>query len=283
MRQEPSQETNLYLETPSILSEQILERRGCPIHYWIGGKVDRPLIVFTHGALMDHRMFNAQVIHFAENYRILVLDARGHGKSQPIGLPSLTIDDYVDDMMAILDRQNAETVFLVGQSMGAYIAQHLVRRYPERFQALVIIGSTPVAFSVSAFEMAALRFSSSLYKIWPMQSFINLIARTTTVKPDVAEYVRAVLRQMERKSMITIWGAVSTAVRQEGYPDFRINIPLLLTHGDQDVTGTIRRDAPRWAASDPRIQYHVIPGAGHNANQDTPETFNRLLEDFIRQ
>ena len=83
--------------------------------------------------------------------------------------------------------------------------------------------------------------------------------------------------------MITIWGAVSTAVRKEGYPDFSIDIPLLLTHGDQDITGTFRRDAPGWAASDPRIQYHVIPNAGHNANQDNVEFFNRLLEDFIGQ
>ena len=144
MSQSSSQTINVYLETPLILCEQILEHRGCPIHYWTGGREDRPLIVFLHGALMDHRMFNAQVAHFAADYRILVWDARGHGQSQPIGLSSLSIDDYVDDMLAILDRQHAETVFLVGQSMGAYIAQHLVRREPQHFKALVIIGSTPI-------------------------------------------------------------------------------------------------------------------------------------------
>ncbi len=283
MNKEPSQTTNLYLETPSNLSEQILEHRGCPIHYWTGGREGRPLLVFMHGALMDHRMFNAQVAHFADNYQILVWDARGHGKSQPVGLPSLTIDDYVGDMMAVLERQNAETVFLVGQSLGAYISQHLIRQYPKRSQALVVIGSTPIAVPVKTFEMAALRFSTTIYRVWPWQLFINLIARTTTINADVAEYVRQVLPQVGRENMITIWGAVSTAVRKEGYPDFSIDIPLLLTHGDQDITGTFRRDAPGWAASDPRIQYHVIPNAGHNANQDNVEFFNRLLEDFIGQ
>lgn len=60
MDKETIQMTNLYLETPPILSEHVLEHRGCPIHYWTGGREDRPLIVFMHGALMDHRMFNSQ-------------------------------------------------------------------------------------------------------------------------------------------------------------------------------------------------------------------------------
>jgi 3-oxoadipate enol-lactonase len=55
----------------------------------------------------------------------------------------------------------------------------------------------------------------------------------------------------------------------------------LLTHGDQDRAGTIRRDAPRWAASDPLIEYIVIPEAHHNANQDNPRFFNRILLEFL--
>lgn len=229
--------TSLFLKTPPVLTEQFLEHRGCTINYWTGGREDRPLIVFLHGALMDHRMFNAQVAHFAADYRILVWDARGHGQSRPVGLSSLSINDYVDDMLAILDRQHARTVFLVGQSMGAYIAQHLVRREPQRCQALVIIGSTPIAVSVNAFELAALRLSTTFYRVWPLQSLINLIARTTTVKADVAAYVRDVLQQIDRQTMITIWSAVITAICREGCPDFTINIPLLLTHGEQDITG----------------------------------------------
>ena len=50
-----------WLETPQILEPHVLQRHGCPIHYWTGGPAGRPAVVFLHGATMDHRMFNAQV------------------------------------------------------------------------------------------------------------------------------------------------------------------------------------------------------------------------------
>ncbi len=57
---------------------------------------------------------------------------------------------------------------------------------------------------------------------------------------------------------------------------------LVFTHGEHDRTGNIRQIAPRWAARDPHSRYEVIPDAGHTANQDAPQYFNRLLQDFLR-
>jgi hypothetical protein len=39
----------------------VVNRKSCPIHYWLAGQTDKPLIVFTHRATMDHHMFDAQV------------------------------------------------------------------------------------------------------------------------------------------------------------------------------------------------------------------------------
>ncbi len=46
---------------PSELTESVLEREGCPLHYWVGGAVGRPPIVFTHGACVDHHSFDRQI------------------------------------------------------------------------------------------------------------------------------------------------------------------------------------------------------------------------------
>ncbi len=271
-----------FAHTPSGLTAHVLQHRGCPIHYWTGGREDAgALLVFMHGALMDHRMFNAQVERFAPEYGVLLWDARGHGESQPLGLPQLTIEDYAADMIALLDHVCAPEVVLIGQSMGAYTAQHLVRLYPERVRGLVVIGSTPIAFPVSAAEMAALRFSLTAFRAWPYGSLAKMMARNTTVKPDVAAYALETIGRIDRQTFLSIWAAVNTAVRRQGYPDFNVRVPFLLTHGDHDVTGTIRRDAPRWAASDPAIRYVVIPDAGHNANQDNPGFTNHVLAEFL--
>lgn len=34
----------------TVTTEQILERNGCLLHYWLTGSEDKPLIIFTHGA-----------------------------------------------------------------------------------------------------------------------------------------------------------------------------------------------------------------------------------------
>ncbi len=59
-------------------------------------------------------------------------------------------------------------------------------------------------------------------------------------------------------------------------------MPFLLTHGGHDGTGSIRKQAPTWAAYEPDVKYVVIPDAGHNANQDNPEFFNRALREFMK-
>jgi 3-oxoadipate enol-lactonase len=271
-----------YFETPPGMQMQVLERQGCPIHYWVGGREQAPAVLLMHGALMDHRMFNAQVPWLMEQYRVIAWDGRGHGRSQPIGLGSPTITDYCADALAVLDAVGAEKAVLVGQSMGAYVAQHLLRGCRERALALVVIGSTPVAFAVKGWEMWALEVSGPMMGWWPWNSLKPLMAKNTALQAETIRYALSAMDQVDRRTFLSIWKAVSGAVRREGYPDFRVDVPFLLTHGEFDRTGTIVRDGPRWAASDPRIEYKVIPQAGHNANQDNPAEFNRVLMDFLQ-
>ncbi len=268
--------------TPEQLTQHVLEVCGCPIHYWLGGADDRPLVVMMHGATMDHRMFNAQVEALLPEYRVLVWDARGHGASQPSGV-QISMERLAEDMLAILDHIGVQPFVAVGQSLGGYIAQHLYMRAPERLLAMAIIGSTPIAKAYSKLEVWALKATMPLFNIWPYNHFVNVVARNTSVVPSVQEYALEAIRRMPREEFLTVWKAVTVAVDAEGKPDFRIELPLLLVHGDQDRTGTIRRDMPIWAQQEPRAEYHVIPRAGHNANQDNPDVTNDLLLKFLRQ
>lgn len=271
-----------YSRTPPMLTGHVLERKGCLLHYWLGGPEGRPLIAMMHGATMDHRMFNAQVMVLANEYRVLVWDARGQGQSQPMG-QGFSLELCVEDMLAILDRQEVGSTVLMGQSLGGYIAQRLYFARPERVQAMVIIGSTPIAKAYSRLEVWALKASLPLFELWPYQSFARTVARATAKRPDVRRYALEAIRQIPRDDFLTIWMAVTLAVDEEGLPGYQTEVPLLLTHGDEDRTGTIRRDAPGWAASEPDAEYVIIPDASHNANQDNPHFFNQVLLDFLQR
>ncbi len=239
------------------------------------------MVVMTHGATMDHRMFNAQVKALSTNYTVLVWDVRGHGLSRPLH-KDFRLEDCADDLVAIIDCLGAGQAVLVGQSMGGYISQYLYLRQPESVQAMVIIGSTSIAFPYTKWEVLALKASLPLFGLWPYGHFVRTVARSTALKPDVRQYALETIKRLHRKEFLAIWKAVTLSVNEKGIPGHRIRVPLLLTHGDRDNTGVIRKQAPAWAAREPNARYKVVPEASHNANQDNPVFFNRLLLEFLK-
>jgi 3-oxoadipate enol-lactonase len=271
-----------YSNTPAVLTEYVLEHRGCPLHYWLGGSTEGPLVVMLHGATMDHRMFNAQVTALSDRYRVLVWDARGHGRSQPSGT-EISLELYADDLLHILAAHGMTEFAIIGQSMGGYIAQHLYLRAPGRIRAMVIIGSTPIAKAYPKYEIWALKASLPLFGLWPYEHFTRVIANNTAVTEPVRQYALDAARSIPKDQFVRIWKAVTVAVSAEGMPQLQIDVPLLLMHGDQDKTGTIRRDMQPWAEREAQAEFHLIPDAGHNANQDNPEVVNRLLLDFLQK
>lgn len=274
--------TTDFTETASSLTEHTLYRNGCDLHYWLGGSGDRPLVAFMHGATMDHRMFNAQVEALIPHYRVLVWDARGHGKSKPIGA-GFSLEMCVQDMLAVLDEVQVRKVILCGQSLGGYIAQHIYLAMPQRVAAMIIIGSTPVTKAYSRLEVWTLKATMPLFRVWPYGHFVKTVAKSTADSPHVREYALQAIQQIEHNDFLTIWKAVTLAVDNEGLPNQTFDVPLLLIHGDHDRTGTIRRDMPLWAKWEKEVVYKVIPDAGHNANQDNPEFTNQMILEFLQQ
>jgi len=272
----------LYAETPQGLTLHVVERQGCPLHVWTGGPPGRPLVTLLHGATMDHRMFNAQVTALLPEYRVLVWDARGHGRSRPAGAP-FSLELCADDLLAALDYLGEDRAVLGGQSLGAMIAQHAYFRQPQRVLALVVIDSVSIAMPYTKLEVWALRASLPLFDLWPYNHFVRTVVNNTALRPEARAYADGAIRSLSREEFLAIWKGVSVAVDDKGMPGHFIEVPMLLTHGDRDRTGSVRKQAPTWAAREPDVTYVVIPDAAHNANQDNPPFFNRVLLDFLRQ
>ncbi len=85
-------------------AERVLDRGRVSLHYWTGGPPGAPLVVLTHGAATDHRMFDPQVPVLHEHgFRTLRWDVRAHGRSRS-GHDRFRVSDAAEDIAALLDR-----------------------------------------------------------------------------------------------------------------------------------------------------------------------------------
>lgn len=262
------------------IQPSILERKGCPLHYWLTGRQDHPLVVFTHGALIDHHTFDPQLSVVAQHYHVLTWDVRGHGQSQPMGEP-FTVRKAVEDLVALLDVLGVRQAILIGQSMGGNIAQEMVFLHPERVIALAALDCTCNTLKLSAIERAQLWLARPLFHLYPYELLKKQSARQSALKPEVRQYLYAAMSQLSKDAFITIMLGTSLCLHDE--PGYTITHPLLLLRGEYDQLGNIKTAMPRWAARDAQSRYVVVPDAGHCSNQDNVEFVNTLLLDFLQQ
>src|SRR5688572_8159625 len=100
-------------------------------------------VVMVHAAMGSSRRFYAWVPHLARDFRVVRMDLRGHGESNPIGPNLLRFERLGLDVVELLDHIGAERVHLVGSSAGAYIAQSVAIQYPQRVATLACFAATP--------------------------------------------------------------------------------------------------------------------------------------------
>ena len=146
------------------LLEGILTRDGVAIHYWIGGQADAPLVVFTHGATLDHHAWDATLPLVGEQFRVLAWDVRGHGLSRPA---QFTLAAALDDLLALLDSLQVAQAVFVGHSMGGNLHQELVFHHPERVKALICLDCTWNFQKLTALETFSLRIARPILSSIP--------------------------------------------------------------------------------------------------------------------
>ncbi|GMK39761.1 alpha/beta hydrolase [Paenibacillus sp. CCS19] len=96
-------------------------------------------MVMLHGLMGSGATFKNEANQFKSNYRVITLDMRGHGKStKPL---QYNWQDHVKDVSALLDFLGIESCYLLGVSMGSYIAQGVAIAIPQRIKKLALIAS----------------------------------------------------------------------------------------------------------------------------------------------
>jgi 3-oxoadipate enol-lactonase len=103
----------------------------------IDGAVGRPPLMLSNSLGTTYRMWDAQMPHLSETFRVIRYDSRGHGQSDaPAG--DYSIARLAADALAVLDSLHIETAAFVGLSKGGMVGQWLGAQAPERLTRLVL-------------------------------------------------------------------------------------------------------------------------------------------------
>lgn len=260
------------------MTARTLTRPDATISFWDHGSPDAPMVLFLHGAALDHRAWDPQVRALRDRFRVVTVDLRHHGASPADA--HFRFDDAVADVLELLEVLRAERVAVVGLSLGGNIAQELVRRAPERVDALVVADATcnaaPRRVAEKVAAVAAIRYLA----VYPRWLFLRGAELVTAEDPAARAYVRATTATMRQRDVVRVLTSlVSTALRPD--PEYRLPVPTLILHGDRDRVGDIAAGSERWARGQLHAEHRVVPSASHLSNLDAPEAFNRYLGDFL--
>ncbi len=105
------------------------------------GPAGAPVVVLATSLGATRGMWDPQVPALAERYRVVTYDTRGHGES-PAPPGPYTVDDLVDDLLALLDRVGARRAHVVGLSLGGMTAMRLAAREPARVDRLALLATS---------------------------------------------------------------------------------------------------------------------------------------------
>lgn len=241
--------------------------------------VDGRAVVLTHGAGMDHTMWEEQAAALgAAGYRVILWDMRGHGESTLSLDTRFTVTDTLDDLAALLDECRVERPVLVGHSIGGNLGQAFVRTRPDRVAGLIVVDSTWNAGPLSTVKRLGLRLAAPALRLIPSRSLPGLMAKASATTPSAISRTEAVFAQMPKTRFLDVWAAAVSMVDPD--PADRSPVPLGLVRGAKDGTGNIATAMPQWARSE-GVTEHVVPGAGHIVTWDAPEATSRALLQIL--
>lgn len=250
------------------------------IVYWKSDTFDlsRDTLFFLHGLTANHTMFEQQFPAFIENYNIIAWDAPAHGESRPYS--DFNYENATRGLKQILDECGVQKTVLIGQSMGGFIAQGFICRYPEMVKAFVAIDSTPYGDYYSESDMWWLRQIERISKLFTEKLLKSSMAKQNSATEIGRSNMMTMIDAYSKSELCHLMG-IGYAGFLEDNKECEISCPVLLIVGERDNTGKVRSYNKEWAKNTgfPLIW---IPNAAHNSNVDNPEVVNKAIMDFVR-
>jgi pimeloyl-ACP methyl ester carboxylesterase len=244
---------------------------------------DGPVVLFSHGYLMDHTMFDPQVDALAPEFRCVRWDQRGFGATEENGKP-FTYWDSADDAVGLLDRRGIDDAVFAGMSQGGFLSMRAALAHPERVRALVLIDTSADvddAETLGAYQGMEDAWASPDTPDADHQALREAIGGLIIGDPEMAApWVEAWGKERRDRTLEPF----ATLVSRDDITSRlgEITCPALVVHGTADTAiAPSRAQAMADGLVDCR-GFVTVDGAAHAANLTHPDVVNPALLEFLR-
>ena len=252
---------------------------GVEWQYISCGKGTKTLLLLPGGLRVAEAAFGF-IQMFEDIYRLIV----------PTYPPLGTMDEIVDGVVAILDKEQVPEAFVLGQSYGGAVAQVLVQRYPSRVKKVILSGTAPLIVLKwkKVLNSVLLAVATLLPERVVMSIFGRAISSVVTVQDSERVFWQAYLKELFRRRLTkadvlshfqTNRDAQSKYAYAKGAKSSWSG-DVLVIWGESDHLRT-ERGRRGMLEIYPQAQVHVIAGGGHTVALSEPGKYAVAVKGFL--
>ncbi|KAJ5106724.1 hypothetical protein N7456_003399 [Penicillium angulare] len=269
-------------------------RDGAELFYKDWGNPNGSIVIFSHGWPLSSDNWENQMFYLADQgYRVIAHDRRGHGRSTQTWHGN-NMDTFVDDLEELFSYLKVKDAVMVGHSHGGGEVTHYLGKHGTgRFKKAVLVGAVPPLMLKTnsnpegteksvfdTFRQAMRKDRAQFFLDVPSGPFFGF-------NRSGAEKSEGQIRSWWQQGMNTSFKSAYDSIKDFSETDFtedlkRINIPVLVLHGDDDQVVPIEAAGLKSSKLLPQGKLKIYKGGSHAIHNVNVEEVNKDLLDFIK-
>jgi len=255
---------------------------GARVHYESHGK-GKDAVVFIHGWTCDLTFWRGQAPVY-QKHRSLLIDLPGHGQSDKPDV-SYTQERFARSVDAVMRDAGVERAVLVGHSMGGPVGITFVRLFPAKAKALVLVDAfIPQPPKDDAERERQKKQASAFVQSWRGPNYkeqaekmiASMFSDKTT--PAMREEIRSKMGSTPQHVMASAFEGMFAMEAPK--PGETYSLPVMAVMVQTPARAGFEE---RLRAVFPNLRkYEAWEGSGHFLMMESPDRFNRSLEDFLK-
>lgn len=252
----------------------------------------KPVMVFVHGWGGSARYWRSTAEAIADDFDCLLYDLRGFGRSSLPENTSLAygMEDYAEDLAALLDALKLDRVYINAHSMGASIATFFLNRYSERVERAILTCNGIFEYDARAFAAFhkfggyVVKFRYNWFLKFPFadRMFMARFLHRPIDKRDRVAFLEDFLIADYEAAVGTIYTSVSKQAVETMPKEFaKLSVPTLMVSGEKDIIIPAKMGREAAALNNEQIQYVELPKTSHFPMLEDKTAYLNAIGEFL--